>query len=97
MFKPKLEKLLKDSYYYKNLPVFIRIPALGAVQEEVTKPIVEATLDELEFAAQALDKESEALTTRLYAIRRLYREAREKGALGTENILDALSRKGGAQ
>jgi hypothetical protein len=97
MFKPKLEKLLKDSYYYKNLPVYIRIPALGAVQETITKPIVESTLDELEFAAQALDKEADAITTRLYAIRRLYREAREKGALGSENILDALSRKGGAE
>jgi len=69
MFKPKLEKLLKDSWYYTNLPVFIRIPALGAIQEEVTKPIVEATLDELEFAALALDKESEALTTHRYALR----------------------------
>jgi len=97
MFKPKLEKLLKDSYYYKNLPVYIRIPALGAVQETITKTIVESTLDELEFAALALDKEVDAINSRLYAIRRLYREAREKGALGSENILDALSRKGGAE
>lgn len=97
MFKSSLEKLLKDSYYYKNLPVHIRIPALGAVQEEITKPIVEATLDDLAFAAQALDSEVDAINTRLYAIRRLYRDAREKGALGGENILDALSRKGGTE
>lgn len=97
MFKPTLQKLLKDSYYGKNLPVYIRIPALGAVEEEITKPITEATLDDLEFAAQALDKENDALTSRLYAIRNLYRDARKKGALGAENIVDALSRKGGAQ
>jgi len=97
MFKPKLEKLLKDSYYYKNLPVYIRIPALGAVQETITKTIVESTLDDLAFAAQAMDQEVEAINSRLYAIRRLYRDAREKGALGSENILDALSRKGGAE
>jgi hypothetical protein len=97
MFKPKLEKLLKDSYYYKNLPVYIRIPALGAVQETITKTIVESTLDDLAFAAQAMDQEVEAINSRLYAIRRLYRDAREKGALGGENILDALSRKGGAE
>ena len=95
MFKSKLERLLKDSYYYKNLPVHIRIPALGAVQEETVKPITEATLDELEFAALALDKEADGITTRAYAIRRLYKDARSKGALGGENILDALARKGG--
>jgi hypothetical protein len=97
MFKSKLEKLFKDSYLAKNLPETIRIPALGAIPEEMVKPIEEATLDDLAFAVQALDKESDALTSRIYALRRLYRDAREKGALGNENILDALARKGGAQ
>lgn len=97
MFKPTLQKLLKDSYYGKNLPAYIRIPALGAVEEEITKPITEATLDDLEFAAQALDEESSALYRKISSIRELYRDARKKGALGAENIVDALSRKGGAQ
>jgi len=97
MFKSKLEKLFKDTYLAKNLPETIRVPALGAISEEMVKPIEEATLDDLAFAAQALDKESDALTSRIYALRRLYRDAREKGALGNENILDALARKGGAQ
>jgi hypothetical protein len=97
MFKSKLEKLFKDSYLAKNLPETIRIPALGANPKEMVKPIEQATLDDLAFAAQALDKESDALTSRLYALRRLYRDAREKGALGNENIIDALSRKGGDQ
>jgi hypothetical protein len=95
MFKSKLEKLLKDDYLAKKLPDNISIPALGAIQEEVTKPITEATLDELEFAALALDKQADVITTLAYSIRRLYREARSKGALGNENILDALARKGG--
>jgi hypothetical protein len=95
MFKSKLEKLLKDDYLAKKLPENISIPALGAIQEEVTKPITEATLDELEFAALALDKQADVITTLAYSIRRLYREARNKGALGGENILDALARKGG--
>ena len=54
-------------------------------------------LDDLAFAAQALDKEQSAIYKRLSAIRELYTEARAKGALGAENIVDALSRKGGAQ
>lgn len=97
MFKSKLEKLFKDSYLAKNLPETIRIPAIGAIPEEIIKPVEEATLDDLAIVTQAMDKESEALTLRLYALRRLYREAREKGALGSENILDALARKGGVQ
>ena len=97
MFKSKLEKLFKDTYLAKSLPETIRIPALGTIPEEMVKPIEEATLDDLAFAVQALDKESDALTSRIYALRRLYRDAREKGALGNENILDALARKGGAQ
>lgn len=97
MFKTKLEKLLKDDYTFKRLPETILIPAPFAGDQEVVKPIAEATIDDLVFAAQALDKQSDALTTRLYAIRRLYKEARSKGALGEENILDALARKGGDQ
>lgn len=97
MFKSKLEKLFKDHYLAKNLPESIFVPALGATPKEMVMPIEEATLDDLAFAAQAMDKEIDAINSRLYAIRRLYREAREKGALGSENILDALARKGGAE
>ncbi len=97
MFKPSLQKLIKDSLYAKYVPAFIQIPALGAIKEDTTKPIHEATLDDLAFAAQALDKEQSAIYKRLAAIRELYTEARAKGALGAENIVDALSRKGGAQ
>lgn len=97
MFKPSLQRLIKDSLYAKYVPAFIQIPALGAIEEDTNKPIHEATLDDLAFAAQALDKEQSAIYKRLSAIRELYTEARAKGALGAENIVDALSRKGGAQ
>lgn len=97
MFKSKLEKLLKDDYTFKRLPETILIPAPFAGDQDVVKPIAEATIDDLVFAVQALDKQSDALTKTIYAVRSLYRTARQKGALGGENILDALARKGGAQ
>lgn len=97
MSKDKLEKLVKDSFMYSHLPDSIRIPALGDNHNEVTKPLELATLDDIAFAAQALDQESDALYGRLSALRRIYREARTKGALGSDNIIDALSRKGGVQ
>ena len=81
MFKTKLERLLKDDYLSRDLPKEITIPALGAVPEITIKPVEDATLDDLAFATQALDAEVGALNSRLYAIRRLYREARAKGAL----------------
>jgi|GEM_PF-6291225 len=54
MYKPTLQKLIKDSYYAKYVPAFIQIPELGAIEEDTNKPIHEATLDDLAFAAQAL-------------------------------------------
>ncbi|WP_419903497.1 hypothetical protein [Kiloniella sp.] len=97
MFKSKLTKLLKDEYLTRDLPKEITVPALGAIPETSIKNLEDATLDDLAFAAQALDLEVDAINSRLYAIRRLYRAARSKGALGAENIVDALSRKGGDQ
>ncbi|WP_375642533.1 MULTISPECIES: hypothetical protein [unclassified Bartonella] len=97
MFKSLLQKLIKFSYYAKHVPAFIQILALGAIPENTIKPIHEATLDDIAFAIQVLDKEQSAIYKRLSAICELYTEARAKGALGAENIVDALSRKGGAQ
>lgn len=97
MFSPRLERLLNNVYYYENLPVHIRIPASGAAQEEITKPVTEATLDELELAARTLNQEADLLKSRILAVRRLYEEACGTGAPGDEKVLDALARQGGAQ
>lgn len=97
MFKQTLQKLVKDQFYAQHIPAFIRIPALGAIAEETNKPVSEATLDDLAFAAQALDQESSVIRRREMALKELYNEARKRGALGSENIIDALSRKAGAQ
>ncbi|GFZ79925.1 hypothetical protein RLOatenuis_1350 [Rickettsiales bacterium] len=94
MFKLTLQKLSKDSSCTKHVPAFIQIPVLGATPEDTTKPIHEATLDDLVFAAQALDQEQSAICRRFAAIRELYSEACAKGALCVENIVDALFRKG---
>jgi hypothetical protein len=92
----KIEKLLKDTYLANNVPESIHIPPLGENLTDVTKPIEQATLDDIAFAAQALDQKADALNSTLYALRRLYREARSKGAVGSDNIVDAIiGKKGG--
>ncbi len=93
----KIEKLMDAKYMCKDLPDSIRIPPIGDIETEVVKPIEEATIDELTFAAQALDNEYNAILDSVVAIRLLCKEARAKGALGCENIIAALSRKGGAR
>lgn len=95
MNKGLLRKLCRAFYLQDSLPDTISIPATGEGQQAIEKPIEEATLDDIAFAAQALDKETDVLYSRLSVLRRLYREARAKGGLGSDNILDALSKKGG--
>lgn len=87
----KLEKILKDSYLASGLPEQIHIPPLGQNRTEVTKPLEEATLDDIALAIQGLDK----VETNLYALRRIYREARSNGAIGSDNIVDAVTGKKG--
>ncbi|MBL0320108.1 MAG: hypothetical protein IPP74_12595 [Alphaproteobacteria bacterium] len=97
MSNSKIEALVSDEFLIDCIPDTIVIPALGAHTEQVIKPLEQATLDDLAFAAIALDDDLVAINSQLYALRALYHEARQKGALGNENIIDALSRNGIAQ
>ena len=93
-----LGKLFGDDFLARNVPETVHIPPLGDNKTDIVKPIEHATLDDIAFAAQALDKKVDALRDGLYALQRLYREARAKGALGKDNIVEAVTRKiGGAQ
>lgn len=94
----KFEKLFGDTYLARNVPESVHIPPLGENRMDIVKPIEQATLDDIAFAAQALDKKADALRDELYALQRLYKEARVKGALGKDNIIEAVTgKKGGAQ
>lgn len=94
----KLEKLFGDTYLARNVPESVHIPPLGINRTDIVKPIEHATLDDIAFAAQALDKKADALRDELYALHRLYKEARARGALGSDNIVHAITGKnGGAQ
>mgnify|MGYP000893375912 CR=1 FL=1 len=94
----KLEKLFGDTYLARNMPESVHIPPLGTNRTDIVKPIEQATLDDIAFAAQALDKKADALRDELYALHRIYKEARTMGALGSDNIVNALMGKiGGAQ
>jgi hypothetical protein len=95
MYADKLKKLRED-VHFSNLPESIHVPSGGDRQTEVIKPIELATLDDLAFAAIGVEAQLDALNSRFYALRRLYRLAREKGALGIHNAVDVVANdKGG--
>ena len=89
--KTKLERLREDNGFLADLPDTIRIPPLGDRQEEVTKPIDVASIDDIAFAQLALQARSSALYGEIDALRRVYDMARKNGALGVDNALDAVS------
>ncbi|MBL6932280.1 MAG: hypothetical protein ISR45_04975 [Rhodospirillales bacterium] len=88
--KSKLDRLRKDEFYLSGLPDTICIPALGDRQEEVTKPIETATLDDLAFAQLGLQAKSSALHSKMNALQRIYEMARQNGHLGSDNALDSI-------
>ena len=86
-----ISTLRKRHFRFQGLPDTIRIPAMGAQREEVVKPTAEATVDDLAFALQALEGESEALYSRLSSVRALLSLARQNGACGADVAAAAIA------
>ena len=95
--KTMLERLRKDDCFIADLPDTIRIPPLGQRQEEVTKPIETASIDDIAFAQLALQARSSALFGEIEALRRINDMARKNGALGADNALEAIADKKGGK
>lgn len=53
---------------------------------QVVKPLLDATLDEIAFAAQTLKAERAALSCRQQALEDMYALARKQGFLGADSI-----------
>ena len=81
MFESKLQRLRK-SYALADLPD--TISAGTAI-----KPIGEATVDDVAFAIQALNDETDVLYRRSAALRSLHDRARRVGAVGAALAVDA--------
>jgi len=89
--KTKLERLRKANCFLADIPDTILIPALGQCQDEVSKPIETASIDDIAFAQLALQARASALYGQIDALRRIYDMARKNGALGADNALNAIS------
>lgn len=83
---------LRQAYGLSALPDMIETEIFGEFGHQISKPLVQATIDDVAFAIQALTAENNAATDRLYALRRLHDRARRAGGLGTALAVDAALR-----
>jgi len=87
-----LTAIRKRHFMLEALPDTIVIPALGGKKtEQIVKPIIEATLDDVAFALRGLDAEFSAVSDRLHALKKLYQMARDAGAIGADSALDVVA------
>jgi hypothetical protein len=93
-FSPTLLDVLRtqSSMYLADLPDAVRIPALAPNRpDDVTRPLTEATVDDIAFGIQGLEAESRAIHARLSALRELHDRARKRGALGVTTVAEAFA------
>lgn len=89
--KPRLEQL-RQSSGLAALPDSITTGQPGEFGHTITKPIGQATVDDIAFAIQALNSESSEVFRRLDALRQLHDRSRRAGGLGAELAIDAAMR-----
>ena len=85
---------LREQFYwsFKYLPDLVRVPALPPVRpDEVVRPLLEASVDDIAFGIQGLEAESMEISRRLGAMRELHDRARKAGARGPATIGDIVS------
>lgn len=94
MFKPKPPPLdqLRQSYGMASLPDCIKTDAVGEYGHPISKPIGQATIDDIAFAIQSLSTESTAIFRRLDALRQLHDRARRAGGLGADLAIESAMR-----
>ena len=83
---------LREKLWLKMLPDSIEVPTGPGGSPVITKPIAQATVDDVAFAAEALFRQSVALHRKADALRQIHDLARRAGAVGTVNATAAAAR-----
>jgi hypothetical protein len=86
-----LTRIRKRHLVLEALPDMIVIPPRPGIAGEVTKPLTEATLDDVAFAVRSVEAEFSAVIDRLHALKKLYEFARDAGALGANLAVEAVA------
>jgi hypothetical protein len=83
---------LREKLWLKMLPDSIDVPTGPGASPVITKPVAQATVDDVAFAAEALFRQSVALHRKADALRQIHDLARRAGAVGTVNATAAAAR-----
>ncbi len=93
--KPSFCLIFNKRYDWLDFPDPIRIPALEGVRpDEVSRPLEEATVDDLAFAILGLEAQARKVNRSLGGLRELYDMARKRGALGKTTITEIFGDDG---
>ncbi len=84
LFPNPIARLRKAHYALEDLPDAVTFPKHPARESDEPLPLEDATVDDIAFAIVAADQESIAASNRASALKRLYKMAREAGAIGTD-------------
>ncbi|SFL05473.1 hypothetical protein [Falsiroseomonas stagni] len=83
---------LREKLWLKMLPDIIEVPTGPGGSPVITKPVAQATVDDVAFAAEALFRQSVALHRKADALRQIHDLARRAGAVGAVNATAAAAR-----
>lgn len=90
MFTSPLKRLRQKSWL-ETIPDTIEVPAIGN-QAARTVPIERATIDEIEFALVALNRQQTDLYRLIGAMGDVMKMARRQGARGIDTAISAAAR-----
>lgn len=82
---------LREKLWLKMLPDSIEVPTGPGGSPVITKPIAQATVDDVAFAAEALFRQSVTLHRKADALRQIHDLARRAGAVGAVNATAAAA------
>ena len=84
LFPNPIARLRKAHYALEDLPDAVTFPRHPARECDGPMPLEDATVDDIAFAIVAADQESIAASNCASALKRLYKMAREAGAIGID-------------
>jgi hypothetical protein len=88
-----ITRLRKSHYALDELPETVSFPKHPSEPAREPLPVMEATVDDIAFAIIAAEQESSAAYRRSAALQRLYKIAREAGAIGTDRAAAAALKR----
>jgi len=88
-----ITRLRKSHYALEDLPETIAFPQHPSHETQEPMLVVDATIDDIAFAIVAAEQESSAAYRRSSALQRLYKIAREAGAVGTDCAVAAALKR----